>query len=110
MDFAKAYGLVASFLEARNARVAVEGGLGLHGYGLARATVDLDLVADAEAQESARGLPGIARLRDFPPLHRLFKPWAFLRFVAQLPEPTEPQWPAWEGALSAVLRATGKAN
>lgn len=50
MDFVRVYALVAGFLEARGARVAVVGGLGLHGHGVTRATVDLDLVSEAEAQ------------------------------------------------------------
>ncbi len=50
MDFARVYALVAGFLEARGSRVAVIGGLGLHGHGVTRATVDLDLAAEAEAQ------------------------------------------------------------
>ncbi len=51
MDFARVYGTVASFLEERGARVAVIGGLGLHGHGVTRATVDLDLVTEATVQE-----------------------------------------------------------
>jgi hypothetical protein len=52
VDFARVYGLVAGFLEERGARVAVIGGLGLHGHGITRATVDLDLVAEAAVQDS----------------------------------------------------------
>jgi hypothetical protein len=50
MDFARVYALVAGFLEAREARVAVVGGLGLHGHGVTRATLDLDLVSEASSQ------------------------------------------------------------
>jgi hypothetical protein len=50
MDFARAYELLASFLEGRGLRVAVVGGLGLHGHGISRATVDLDIVTEAIAQ------------------------------------------------------------
>lgn len=50
MDFARVYALVAGFLEARGSRVAVVGGLGLHGHGVTRATLDLDLVTEAAAQ------------------------------------------------------------
>lgn len=52
MDFARVYGLVASFLEPRGARIAVVGGLGLHGHGVTRATVDLDLVVEADGQDA----------------------------------------------------------
>lgn len=50
MDFAGVYHLVAAFLESRNSRLAVVGGLGLHGHGVSRATVDLDLVCEADVQ------------------------------------------------------------
>lgn len=51
MDFAHVYGLLASFLEPRGERVAVVGGLGLHGHGVTRATVDLDLLVEARVQD-----------------------------------------------------------
>ncbi len=51
MDFARVYALVAEFLEGRKARVAVVGGLGLHGHGITRATLDLDLVSEAGVQD-----------------------------------------------------------
>ena len=44
--------MVASFLEERGARVAVIGGLGLHGHGVTRATLDLDLVTEATVQDA----------------------------------------------------------
>ena len=50
MDFAFVYDRVAAHLEARGYRVAVVGGLGLHAYGVTRATFDIDLVTDAAAQ------------------------------------------------------------
>jgi hypothetical protein len=50
MDFAAVYELVAGFLDARGARVAVVGGLALHGHGVTRTTLDLDLVCEAEVQ------------------------------------------------------------
>jgi hypothetical protein len=50
MDFVRVFDAVASFLEARGARLAVVGGLGMHGHGLTRATVDLDLVTEAGVQ------------------------------------------------------------
>jgi hypothetical protein len=43
--------MVAGFLEEQGARVAVVGGLGLHGHGVTRATVDLDLLTEAPVQE-----------------------------------------------------------
>jgi hypothetical protein len=52
MDFARAYDLVASFLEGRGLRLAVVGGLGLHGHGVTRATLDLDVVTEAVAQQA----------------------------------------------------------
>jgi hypothetical protein len=52
VDFVRAFDLVASFLETHGtARVAVVGGLGLHGHGVTRATVDLDLVTESSVQE-----------------------------------------------------------
>jgi hypothetical protein len=51
MDFVRAFNDVASFLEGHGAgRLAVVGGLGLHGHGVTRATMDLDLVVEAAAQ------------------------------------------------------------
>ncbi len=50
MDFARVYGAIATFLEDRGAKVAVVGGLGLHGHGVTRATVDLDLLTEAPVQ------------------------------------------------------------
>ena len=44
--------MLASFLEERGARVAVIGGLGLHGLGITRATLDLDLVVEATVQDA----------------------------------------------------------
>ncbi len=67
MDFARVYALVAGFLGARGSRVAVVGGLGLHGHGVTRATVDLDLVTEAEAQES---LVGFLEAQGYETLYR----------------------------------------
>jgi hypothetical protein len=50
MDFVGVFELVAGFLEARAARVAVVGGLGLVGHRVTRTTVDLDLVCESEVQ------------------------------------------------------------
>jgi hypothetical protein len=41
---------LARLLEAREIRFALIGGLGLHAYGLRRATFDLDLLVDGKAQ------------------------------------------------------------
>lgn len=67
MDLARVYGLVASFLDPRGARVAVVGGLGLHGHGVTRATVDLDLLVEAEVQDA---LVAFLESRGYETLHR----------------------------------------
>lgn len=67
MDFARVYGLLASFLESRGARVAVVGGLGLHGHGVTRATVDLDLLVEADVQD---GLVGFLESLGYETLYR----------------------------------------
>jgi D-arabinose 1-dehydrogenase-like Zn-dependent alcohol dehydrogenase len=53
VDFAAVLERLAAFFESRNHRFALIGGVGLAAYGIARATVDLDLVVDASAQEEA---------------------------------------------------------
>jgi hypothetical protein len=50
LDFVAVLRDLLPFLESRKLRYGVIGGVGLGGYGMSRATVDLDLVADAEAQ------------------------------------------------------------
>jgi hypothetical protein len=50
MDYAAVLAELAGFFEERRAPYAVVGGLGLRAYGLARATFDLDLAAEARAQ------------------------------------------------------------
>lgn len=50
MDFIRVLKQLGEFLEERKQPYAVIGGVGLAGYGMARATVDLDLVLDASAQ------------------------------------------------------------
>lgn len=67
MDFARVFDLVAAFLEARGSRVAVVGGLGLHGHGVTRATLDLDLVCDSEAQAA---LVTFMEAQGYETLHR----------------------------------------
>jgi len=52
MDFERVYELVASFLEDRGFRIGVVGGLGLHGHGISRTTLDLDVVTEAAAQDA----------------------------------------------------------
>lgn len=50
MDVEQVLHTVQRFFEAEGIRYAVVGGFGLHAYGRARATFDLDLVTEAEAQ------------------------------------------------------------
>src|SRR5215207_2453927 len=51
MDFGVVIGDLSDFLEKRNHRWAVIGGVALAAYGLARTTLDLDLVLDTTAQD-----------------------------------------------------------
>jgi Nucleotidyl transferase AbiEii toxin, Type IV TA system len=51
VDFVAVLEKLASFFEARGYSFAVIGGVGLAGYGMARTTLDLDLVADVRAQD-----------------------------------------------------------
>jgi len=51
VDFVAVLNEVLPFFERRNLRFAVIGGVGLGGYGMSRATVDLDFVLDAGARE-----------------------------------------------------------
>lgn len=51
MDFVAVLNELLPFFEGRKLRFAVIGGVGLGGYGMSRATVDLDFVVDAGAQE-----------------------------------------------------------
>ena len=67
MDFARIYGRVAEFLEARGFPLAVVGGWGLHAYGITRATFDLDLVTEAVAQAA---LVGFLEADGYETLHR----------------------------------------
>lgn len=50
MDYERVLGSLQSFFVAGGVRYAVIGGFGLHAYGLARATFDVDFVVDAQAQ------------------------------------------------------------
>ncbi len=51
MNFVRVLEGLARFLEEKEFLYGVIGGVGLAGYGMSRATVDLDLVLDAGAQE-----------------------------------------------------------
>ncbi len=70
MDFAAALETVSRFLDGKELRYAVIGGVALAAYGLPRTTLDLDFVVDGEAQEalvlswslSASRLPPLSRL------------------------------------------------
>lgn len=55
MDFVKVLEELARFLEGREIPYAVIGGVGLAGYGMSRATVDLDLVVDGRSQDAVIG-------------------------------------------------------
>lgn len=50
MDFVAVLNQLVPFFQKRKIRYAVIGGVGLGGYGMSRATVDLDFVVDGEAQ------------------------------------------------------------
>jgi len=50
LDFAKVLGALAAFFEREGFRYAAVGAFGLHAYGLTRATLDLDLAVESEAQ------------------------------------------------------------
>lgn len=52
MDFGAVVGELSDFLEANGHSWAVIGGVALAAYGLARTTLDLDLVLDISAQEA----------------------------------------------------------
>lgn len=66
MDFAKALRLVGDHLGATGCRFALIGGHGLAAYGLARATLDLDLVVEARARDE---LISFMEQRGFETLH-----------------------------------------
>lgn len=50
MDFGKVLGTLAAFFQREGFRYAAVGAFGLHAYGLSRATFDLDLATESEAQ------------------------------------------------------------
>ncbi|MEE8369074.1 MAG: hypothetical protein V3S30_12260, partial [Thermoanaerobaculia bacterium] len=51
MDFERIIGNLAEYFEEHDASYALIGGLALATYGVVRATVDLNIVVDAEIQE-----------------------------------------------------------
>jgi len=67
VDFAAALDRLGTFLERRGVDWALVGGVGVAAYGLARTTLDLDLVAPLSAQEALVGfLEGLG----YETLHR----------------------------------------
>lgn len=67
MDFAAVLAQVADFLEERNRRWALVGGVGLAALGYARSTVDLDFVVEAAAQPE---LVDFLEAQGYETLHR----------------------------------------
>ncbi len=67
MDFGAVLGTVAVFLTSRNCRFALIGGVALAAYGLARTTLDLDLLVEADAQD---GLISFLESLGFATLYR----------------------------------------
>lgn len=55
MDFEKIASKLAAFFQQEKCRYAIVGAFGLHGYGMSRATGDLDFVIDAACQDSVIG-------------------------------------------------------
>lgn len=66
MDFGRVLQTVAGFFERTGVRYAIAGAFGLHAYGLSRATFDLDLVTQSEAQ---RELVGFLESLGYETLH-----------------------------------------
>jgi hypothetical protein len=50
LDFGKVLGTLAAFFERAGFRYAAVGAFAMHAYGLSRATLDLDLATESEAQ------------------------------------------------------------
>ena len=67
MDFARELDVVEGFLARARFRLAVIGGVALTAYGHPRMTLDLDLVTEAEAQET---LVAFMESQGFVTLHR----------------------------------------
>lgn len=55
MDLGRVLDTVAAFLDGQQRRYAIAGALALHAYGLTRATQDLDIVVEREAQPALLG-------------------------------------------------------
>ncbi|MFP5287205.1 MAG: hypothetical protein ACLGI9_15810, partial [Thermoanaerobaculia bacterium] len=67
MNFGKVLETVSAFLESRGYRYGVIGGVALAAYGLPRATVDLDFVVEAHAQDD---LIRFLEAQEYQTLHR----------------------------------------
>ena len=67
MDFAAVAVRLEEFLDGRSFRWALIGGVGLAAYGLARTTLDLDLVTEARARDE---LIGFLEAAGYETLHR----------------------------------------
>jgi hypothetical protein len=67
MEFAAVLAQVADFLDERNRRWALVGGVGLAALGYARSTVDLDFVVESAAQDE---LVGFLTALGYETLHR----------------------------------------
>lgn len=67
MNFARVLEMLATFLDEQGHRYALIGGVALAAYGLARTTLDLDIVVDAEAQEE---VVRFLESRGYATLHR----------------------------------------
>lgn len=80
MDFGKVLGMLASFFEREGHRYAVVGAFGLHAYGLARATLDLDLATESAAQ------PKLVALLESLGFETLYRSAGYSNHVHALPE------------------------
>jgi hypothetical protein len=67
VDFAAVAGRIEEFLDERGYRWALIGGVALAAYGLARTTLDLDLVTEARARDA---LIGFLEAAGYETLHR----------------------------------------
>jgi hypothetical protein len=67
LNFARVLEVISVFLEEKGHRYALIGGVALAAYGLARTTLDLDFVLDAEAEED---VIGFLESRGYQTLHR----------------------------------------
>lgn len=67
MDFAKVLGVVTDFLDRKDVRHAVIGGVALIAYGLPRTTLDLDFIVERSVQDD---LIGFLESQGYKTLHR----------------------------------------